>query len=208
MEKLMEEIEGNPMEEEIDEEVRDGELKNVETQLHPLEVPEGLRVEVVTPFLEDRARKWWETVSPSLAEVEQITWQTFRREFLKQYYPTEFLLQKLGEFENFKQTPDMIVMEYTSRFHDLGTYVPTIMFDETLKMHRIKKGLNSQIQSALAVFKPNNFADLMDAAICEDGYKTPRRKEHEQETVGQSICSKWSQIQKAKLFKWPFKRKL
>ncbi|XP_073273246.1 uncharacterized protein [Primulina huaijiensis] len=140
-------------------------LKNVQSQLHLLEVSGGLKVEIVTPFLEDRARKWWETVSPSLAEEKQITRQTFRREFLKQYYIAEFRLQKLREFENFKQTPDMTVMEYTSRFNDLGTYVPTIMSDETLKMHRFKKGLNSQIQSALAVLKPNNFADLMGAAM-------------------------------------------
>ncbi|XP_073041922.1 uncharacterized protein [Primulina eburnea] len=109
--------------------------------------------------------KWWETVSPSLAEVEEITWQIFKREFLKQYYPAEFRLQKLNESENFRQSPDMMVMEYTSRFNDLGTYVPTIMSDETLKMHRFKKGLNSRIQSALAVFKPSSFSDLMGAAM-------------------------------------------
>ncbi|XP_073046047.1 uncharacterized protein [Primulina eburnea] len=56
-------------------------------------------------------------------------------------------------------------MEYTSKFNDLGTYVPTIMSDETLKMHRFKKGLNSRIQSALAVYKPSSFADLMGAAM-------------------------------------------
>ncbi|XP_073064068.1 uncharacterized protein [Primulina eburnea] len=140
-------------------------LNNVETQLHLLEIPEELRVEVVTLFLEDRARKWWDTVSPSLAEVEEITWQIFKREFLKQYYPAEFRLQKLNEFENFRQSPDMTVMEYTLRFNDLGTYVPTIMSDETLKMHCFKKGLNSRIQSALAVFKPSSFADLMGAAM-------------------------------------------
>ncbi|XP_075489572.1 uncharacterized protein LOC142528410 [Primulina tabacum] len=153
-------FDGNP-----DPEVSHNWLKNVESQLHLLEVPEELRVEVVTPFLEDRARKWWETVSPSLAEVEEITWQNFKRDFLKQYYPAEFRLQKLREFENFKQTPDMTVMEYTSRFNDLGTYVQTIMSDEMLKMHRFKKGLNSRIQSALAVFNPNSFADLMGAAM-------------------------------------------
>ncbi|XP_073309906.1 uncharacterized protein [Primulina huaijiensis] len=169
-------FDGNP-----DPEVSHNWLKNVESQLHLLEVPEGLKVEVVTPFLEDRARNWWETVSPSLAEVEQITWQAFRREFLEQYYPTEFL-QKLSEFENFKQTPDMTVMEYTSKFNDLGTYVPTIMHDETLKMHRFKKGLSSRIKSALAVFKPNNFADLMGTAMsaemdikhCEEENKNKR----------------------------------
>ncbi|XP_075499237.1 uncharacterized protein LOC142537621 [Primulina tabacum] len=131
----------------------------------PQPLPEELRVEVVTPFLEDRARKLWETVSPSLAEVEDITWQIFKIEFLKQYYPAEFRLQKLNEFENFRHTPDMTVLEYTSRFNDLGTYVPTIMSDETLKMHHFKRGLNSRIQSALAVFKPNNFADLMSPAM-------------------------------------------
>ncbi|XP_075481150.1 uncharacterized protein LOC142521861 [Primulina tabacum] len=176
MEELVEQLEENPVEEEINEAVGDVEkesssnfrwepdpevshnwLKNVETQLQLLEIPEELRVGIVTPFLENRARKWWETVSPSLAEVEKITWQIFKREFLKQYYPAEFRLQKLGEFEKFKQAPDISVMEYTSRFNDLGTYVPTIMSDETLKMHRFKKGLNSRIQSALAVFKPNNF---------------------------------------------------
>ncbi|XP_073033805.1 uncharacterized protein [Primulina eburnea] len=153
-------FDGNP-----DPEVSHNWLKNVETQLHLLEVPEELRVEVVTPFLEDRARKWWETVSLPLAEVEDITWQIFKREYLKQYYPAEFRLQKLNEFENFRQSPDMTVMEYTSKFNDLGTYVPTIMSDETLKMHRFKKGLNSRIQSALAVYKPSSFADLMDAAM-------------------------------------------
>ncbi|XP_073041950.1 uncharacterized protein [Primulina eburnea] len=153
-------FDGNP-----DPEVSHNWLKNVETQLHLLEIPEELRVEVVTPFLEDRARKCWETVSPSLAEVEEITWQIFKREFLKQYYPAEFRLQKLNEFENFRQSPDMTVMEYTSRFNDLGTYVLAIMSEETLKMHRFKKGLNSRIQSALAVFKPSSFADLMGAAM-------------------------------------------
>ncbi|XP_073041820.1 uncharacterized protein [Primulina eburnea] len=153
-------FDGNP-----DLEVSHNWLKNMETQLHLLEIPEELRVEVVTPFLEDRARKWWETVSPSLADVEEITWQIFKREFLKQYYPAEFRLQKLNEFENFRQSPDMTVMEYTSKFNDLGTYVPTIMSDETLKMHRFKKGLNSRIQSALAVYKPSSFADLMGAAM-------------------------------------------
>ncbi|XP_073019187.1 uncharacterized protein [Primulina eburnea] len=59
----------------------------------------------------------------------------------------------------------MTVMEYTSRFNDLGTYVPTIMSDETLKMHHFKKGLNSRIQSALVVITPNDFADLMGTTM-------------------------------------------
>ncbi|XP_075486444.1 uncharacterized protein LOC142526055 [Primulina tabacum] len=140
-------------------------LKSVETQLRLLEIPEALKVEVIVPFLEDKASKWWETVSPAPTTVGAITWQQFKDVFLKQYFPAEVRLQKLREFENFSQTPELSVVYYTSRFNDLGTYAPTIMADEVLKMHKYKKGLSSRIQSSLAVYQPTSFADLMGAAI-------------------------------------------
>ncbi|XP_073315853.1 uncharacterized protein [Primulina huaijiensis] len=59
----------------------------------------------------------------------------------------------------------MTVVEYSSKFHSLGTYSPSIMGDEALKIHRFKKGLNSRIQSALAVIEPNSFDELMGAVI-------------------------------------------
>ncbi|XP_075497143.1 uncharacterized protein LOC142534112 [Primulina tabacum] len=89
----------------------------------------------------------------------------FSRSFSEQYYPADVRLQKLSEFENFIQALDMSVVEYTSQFNALGSYVPEIMADEVLKLHRFKKGLNSRIQSALAVYQPANFSDPMGAAI-------------------------------------------
>ncbi|XP_075500040.1 uncharacterized protein LOC142538611 [Primulina tabacum] len=59
----------------------------------------------------------------------------------------------------------MSVVEYTSQFNALGSYAPAVMADEVLKLQRFKRGLNSRIQSALAVYQPANFADLMGAAI-------------------------------------------
>lgn len=106
------------------------------------------------------------------------TWQPFRGAFLKQYYPAEVRLQKLSEFKNFTQTPDMSVMEYTSKFNSLGTYALTIMADDTLKMHRFKRGLNSRIQSALAVYQPASFADLMGATIRAETYIKRREDEN------------------------------
>ncbi|XP_073121822.1 uncharacterized protein [Henckelia pumila] len=140
-------------------------MKKMEDQLHLLEIPEALKVEVTIPFLEDKARKWWEAVSPAMLAVGAITWQQFCTAFLKQYFPAEVKMQKLNDFENLTQTPDMKVVEYTSKFNELGSYAPKIMGDDDLKLHRFKKGLNSRIQSALAVYQPANFADLMGAAI-------------------------------------------
>lgn len=57
------------------------------------------------------------------------------------------------------------MMDYASKFNDLGMYAPTIMADDTLKMHRFMKGLNSRIQLALAVYKPTRFKDLMGPSI-------------------------------------------
>ncbi|XP_073152989.1 uncharacterized protein [Henckelia pumila] len=102
-------------------------LKNIETQLHLLEIPDEFKVDI--------------------------------------YYPAEVKLQKLSEFENFTQAPDMSVVEYTSKFNSLGTYAPTIMADDILKMHHYKRGLSSRIQTALAVYQATIFADLMGAAI-------------------------------------------
>ncbi|XP_073270462.1 uncharacterized protein [Primulina huaijiensis] len=140
-------------------------LKSVETQLRLLEVPEGLKVDVIVPFLEDKAGRWWETVSSAMTTTGQVTWQHFRDAFLKQYYPAIIRLQKLSGFENFAQATDISVVEYTSQFNALGSYAPTIKVDEVLKLHRFKKGLNSRIQSALAVYQPAKFSDLMGAAI-------------------------------------------
>ncbi|XP_075504404.1 uncharacterized protein LOC142541835 [Primulina tabacum] len=160
-----------------DPEVSQSWLKSVETQLRLLEVPEALKVDVIVPFLEDKAGKWWEAISPAMTAAGPITWQRFREVFLKQYYPVKVRLQKLSEFENFIQAPDMSVVEYTSQFNALGSYAPTIMTDEALKLHRFKKGLNSRIQSALAVYQPTNFSELMGAAIRAETDIQRREKE-------------------------------
>ncbi|XP_073033906.1 uncharacterized protein [Primulina eburnea] len=118
-----------------DPEVGQSWLKSVETQLRLLEGPEALKVDVIVPFLEDRAAKWWEAVSPAMTAVGPITWRNFRETFLKQYYPAEVRLQKLSEFENLTQAPDMSVVEYNSQFNALGAYAPAIMADEVLKLH-------------------------------------------------------------------------
>ncbi|XP_075521522.1 uncharacterized protein LOC142554734 [Primulina tabacum] len=71
----------------------------------------------------------------------------------------------------------MSVVEYTSQFNALGSYAPTIMADEALKLHRFKNGLNSKIQSALAVYQPTNFSGLMGAAIRAETDIQRREKE-------------------------------
>ncbi|XP_073049574.1 uncharacterized protein [Primulina eburnea] len=148
-----------------DPEVSQSWLKSVETQHRLLEVPEALKVDVTVPFLEDKAGKWWEAISPAMTAAGPMTWQRFREAFLKQYYPAEF--------------------------NALGSYAPAIIADEVLKLHRFKKGLNNMIQSALAVYQPANFLDLMGAAIRAETDIQRKEKEFKNKRPmnSQSSCS-------------------
>lgn len=44
-------------------------LKEMETNLRLMEVPNNLHVEVVTPFLVGESTKWWEAVSSPMAQT-------------------------------------------------------------------------------------------------------------------------------------------
>lgn len=74
-----------------------------------------------------------------MAVTGTITWKQFRDVFLKQYYSAKVRLQKLSEFENLLQTPDMSVGVYTSQSNALGTYASTIISDEVLKLYRFRE---------------------------------------------------------------------
>ncbi|XP_073300244.1 uncharacterized protein [Primulina huaijiensis] len=149
----------------FDPEVGQNWMKEVENHLRLLEVPQEIKIDVITSFLVDKASKWWDGVSLTMLGTRHITWQRFREAFLRQYFPTAVQVQKLSEFESLVQEPNMTVVEYSSKFHSLGTYSPTIMGDEALKIYRFKKILNNRIQAALAVIEPNSFDELMGAAI-------------------------------------------
>ncbi|KZV31898.1 hypothetical protein F511_42024 [Dorcoceras hygrometricum] len=48
-------------------------MKNIETQLQLLEVPDAFKVDVVTPLLDSKAGKWWEAVEPTMTSNGQVT---------------------------------------------------------------------------------------------------------------------------------------
>lgn len=85
-----------------------------------------------------------------MLEEGHISFQRFReKSFLNQYFPTAIRIQKLAEFESLTQAPGVTVVEYASQFHTLGTYSPTIMADEAMKMHLFKKGLTVEFNLLL-----------------------------------------------------------
>lgn len=85
----------------------------------------------------------------------------------------------MSEFDSLAQAPKMSIDEYSSKFHSLRNYSPTIMAEEALKIYHFKKGLNSRIKSAIFVIEPNRFDELMGSYIrakndikrCEGEYK-------------------------------------
>ncbi|KZV50205.1 hypothetical protein F511_20341 [Dorcoceras hygrometricum] len=60
------------------------------------EVPDAVKVDVVTPLFDCKDGKCWESVEPTMTENGQIMWQRFREAFLKQYFPMEVRMQRLS----------------------------------------------------------------------------------------------------------------
>ncbi|XP_073123563.1 uncharacterized protein [Henckelia pumila] len=65
-------------------------MKEIENHIRLLKVPQEFKVEVITPFLVDKATKWWEGFSPAMLGTRPFNWKSFHEAFLKQYFPQLF----------------------------------------------------------------------------------------------------------------------
>ncbi|KAL3535074.1 hypothetical protein ACH5RR_003535 [Cinchona calisaya] len=108
-------------------------------------VPEPLKPQVVTHFLEEKTKAWWKGVSLTLTINGIVTWDRFRQAFMKHCFPPTLIAQKQREFTMLKQKPGMSITEYSHQFHVLGSYAPTIMNDPTEKMIFFRDGFLSEI---------------------------------------------------------------
>ena len=72
------------------------------------------RVRIITGALQDEARIWWDSILESTfsgRQPQDISWEEFRTEFDKQYFPSNVRKRKEREFQMLRQGP-MTVSQY------------------------------------------------------------------------------------------------
>ncbi|XP_050919702.1 uncharacterized protein LOC127137274 [Lathyrus oleraceus] len=118
-----------------------------------------------THKLSGEADDWWvDTRLRSETAGEEITWEVFRREFLRKYYPEDVRGKKEIEFLELKQG-NLSVTEYAAKFTELAKFYPH--YDganaESSKCIKFENGLRPEIKKAVGYQKICVFADLIDS---------------------------------------------
>ncbi|XP_058759120.1 uncharacterized protein LOC131632388 [Vicia villosa] len=123
------------------------------------------KVRYGTHMLAKEADDWWlETLARLEFSGEEVTWNVFRREFLRKYYPEDVRGKKEIEFLELTQG-NKFVTEYAAKFTELIKFYPH--FDgegaEFSKCIKFQNGLRSDIKKAVGYQKIRLFPDLVDS---------------------------------------------
>ena len=72
------------------------------------------------------ADHWWNKEKEMMdrGETDEMEWETFKRVFLNQYFPTPLRNKMERDLLGLKQKEDMSVEQYNEEFTRLSRYVP------------------------------------------------------------------------------------
>ncbi|XP_058721729.1 uncharacterized protein LOC131593298 [Vicia villosa] len=140
-------------------------LKEIERIFRVMDCTQAQKVRYGTHMLAVEADDWWlETRQRLEVAGEEITWDVFRREFLRKYYPEDVRGKKEIEFLELKQG-NMAVTEYAAKFTELAKFYP--YYDgagaEFSKCIKFENGLRSEIKKAVGYQKIRIFPNLVDS---------------------------------------------
>ncbi|XP_057426245.1 uncharacterized protein LOC130719650 [Lotus japonicus] len=140
-------------------------LKEIERIFRVMDCTPAQKVRYVTHMLAVEADDWWLEMRDKLeAAGEGITWDVFRREFLRKYYPEDVWGKKEIEFLELKQG-NRSVTEYAAKFVELAKFYPHFNGEgaEFSKCIKFENGLRCDIKKAVGYQKIRVFSDLVDS---------------------------------------------
>ncbi|XP_016199825.1 uncharacterized protein LOC107640837 [Arachis ipaensis] len=164
-------------------------------------VPEEQWVEFETYQLQGEAQHWWQGVRCILQpDGVVISWELFREEFYKKYFPSSPRNAKELELLQLKQG-QMTITEYTSRFEELCRFSRICQgapedFAEW-KCIKYEGGLRSDIQSFLAPMEIRVISELVNksriaeecvrnAAVAKNDNRESHQRDHHQNLAPRS----------------------
>ncbi|CAJ2661699.1 unnamed protein product [Trifolium pratense] len=127
-----------------------------------------------TYVLREEANKWWKNAKLRMGiGGVVITWEMFKGEFLRKYFPADIRNKKVVEFMELKQG-NMSVAEYSVKFEELCAFSPhyNTVDAEEAKCVKFESGLRPDIKHLIGFSQIRDFATLVDKCrICDDDGK-------------------------------------
>jgi len=149
-------------------------LDEVEIIFEAMSCSEENKTTLGTYALREEAIVWWRNVRLRIGvDGVAIVWETFKREFLRKYFPADVKNKKVIEFMELKQG-NLSVAEYTAKFEALCVFSPhynTVEAEED-KCVKFESGLRPDIKLLIGFSEIRDFPTLMTKArICDEDSK-------------------------------------
>ncbi|CAJ2646737.1 unnamed protein product [Trifolium pratense] len=149
-------------------------VEEVEIVFEAMRCTEESKLTLGTYVLREEANKWWKNAKLRMRiGGVVITWEMFKGEFLRKYFPADIRNKKVVEFMELKQG-NMSVAEYSVKFEELCAFSPhyNTVDAEEAKCVKFESGLRPDIKHLIGFSQIRDFATLVDKCrICDDDGK-------------------------------------
>ncbi|CAJ2644645.1 unnamed protein product [Trifolium pratense] len=149
-------------------------VEEVEIVFEAMRCTEESKLTLGTYVLREEANKWWKNAKLRMGiGGVVITWEMFKGEFLRKYFPADIRNKKVVEFMELKQG-NMSVAEYSVKFEELCAFSPhyNTVDAEEAKCVKFESGLRPDIKHLIGFSQIRDFATLVDKCrICDDDGK-------------------------------------
>jgi hypothetical protein len=150
-------------------------LNEAEELLATLRSTNEQKVACTAYKLTGEAKCWWQdkkvVLVTDLGSETTISWEVFKHEFNRHFFPRVVQEAKAREFLDLVQG-EMSVIEYAAKFLQLLRFGLYLILTEEKKAKKFEQGLNSRIQIMMSCFDIWDFSQLVDkASIYEESLK-------------------------------------
>jgi len=113
--------------------------------------------------LTGEAGRWWNARKVLLGEETVITWEMFKVEYNRRFFPRSQRQLRVIKFQNLVQG-NMIVEQYSVRFMEFARFTANLIPDEESKAERFENGLNPHIRERVICSEIKDYARLVEVA--------------------------------------------
>jgi len=127
------------------------------------------KVQYIVLQLTGEAKRWWTARKVLLGGGTVITWEMFKEEYNRHFFPRSQRQLWAIEFQNLVQV-DMTVEQYSAIFMELARFAANLILDEETKVERFENGLNPCIRERVICLEIKEYAGLVEvASLAERG---------------------------------------
>ena len=144
--------------------VADHLFMQIENILEVMEITsDTTRIRLAAFQLEGEAQVWWKWERTS-RDLEAMIWAEFQELFMGKYFPVTARHAKAQEFLELKQGA-MTVMDYVTRFTELGRLVDDYVATNLAKVRRFENGLKLSIKGRIVGLRLQDIDSMVGTTL-------------------------------------------